>query len=136
MSLKTLLSAGFIFHAILGSFCMIPMSYAMESQIPHEDHEEIAMTPMTAVTSGHCAECMQAELSARHMPPMSPSCAGHCLSQAKDAAMGALFLSSPQVHFPVAIVQPISWKLQFGFTRSLVARPPDPISTQTIVLRV
>jgi len=136
MHTRMLLSAGFVFHTVLGSFCMIPMAYANESLLPHEDHEEVMMTLMTPIVPVHCTDCSISELHAEHSPPMTPLCAGHCLAQEKDAVMDALILSSLQVQSPLTTVQPIAWKLKFDSPQSFAARPPDAISTRMIVLRV
>ena len=136
MRLKALLSAGFIFHALIGNFCMMmPMAYAMESET-HDIHEEIAMTPVTLVSSVHCADCAKTKLSAEHVPLKTSSCAGHCLSQARNATISSFSLSLPQVPAPAAIPMTVAWAPPSDFRVALTARPPNTISTRTIILRL
>ena len=137
MSLKALLSTGFIFHALIGNFCMMmPMAYAMESPAMHDDHEEIAMTPVTLMSSVHCKDCTKTELTTEHASQPTSSCAGHCLSQTRNAAISAFSLSLLQVIAPAAIPMTVARTPPSDFRVVLTAGPPNAIATRTIVLRL
>lgn len=136
MSARVLLSAGFVFHALIGNFCMMmPMAYAMETET-HNDHEATMMTPVTQMSSVHCADCAITKLSAEHPSPATPSCTGHCLAQAKNAAVSSAPLSAPHMQAPAAIPVTVAWTPPSRFHTILALKPPNTVSTKTIVLRL
>lgn len=66
-------------NVVFGHFCMMPMVYAA---VPHDDQMEMVMTPMVPMSPAHCEHC--ASITKQEPPPMSATCAGHCLSKAND----------------------------------------------------
>ena len=113
----------------------VTMAHAREPQA-QDVHEELAMTPVTLMSSVHCADCAKTELSAEHTPLKTSSCAGHCFSQGRSTAIGAFPLSLPDVPAPVAMAITIAWTSAPDYRDVSNAGPPKAISTKTIVLRL
>jgi hypothetical protein len=149
MSFKVLLSAGFVFHTIIGNFCMMmPMAYAMESIATEnaveemEQVTEMVMTPVTPMTSLDCDGCVTIMRPRFHMPTMGggsmPCNDGHCLSWHTPSI--ATITHSPQNDPVQAAILPVSFsyahtmstsiydewntspRIQISFVRSIVLR--------------
>lgn len=131
MRLKTPLSFGFIVHAFLGNICMMPMAFAAEMPMPHEEHREMAMTPAVPMTPADCDGCM----TIRAVDGGSPSCAGRCLSQTTDttvrAAPSALQDTVAPVLSSITVVQDAPRE---AAVLPPATAPPVALQTRTIVL--
>lgn len=100
--------------------------------IPHEEHAEMAMTPMS---SAGCEHCLKEESDNVPMKGM-PCNGGHCLSQSIPQASIAIQTSSllAAVALPVGILLPPA-PLEISGSPNSTAPPSIPIVTDTIVLR-
>lgn len=133
MRMKMLVSIGFAAHVLIGNFCMMPMTGAAEMPMSHEEHAEMAMTPMSSADCEHCVKEQQVDDT-----PMKgmPCNGGHCLSQSVPLASTAIQASSflAAATFPVGIHLP-SAPLEISGSPNATAPPGIPIVTDTIVLR-
>lgn len=144
MRYKVLLSAEFIVHAIFGNFCMmmpatlslasgVPVAHAMESAT-HAMYGEMAITPITPMSSAHCIDCVTEEVTEQHAPPMTSSCTGHCLASAEDTATP--MLSFFVTHIAAPTLHLIAWMQSPSITKVHNVIPIPSFSTTTIVLRL
>lgn len=131
MSVKILTSIGFAAHVLLGNVCMMPMAGAAEMPVSHEEHMEMAMTPMSSVD---CEYCIKEQSNGVPMKGM-PCNGGHCLSKSVPQASTAIQASSllAAVTLPVGILLP-SAPLELHGSPNATAPPGVPVSTDTVVL--
>ncbi len=80
-----LLISAVLANAAIGHLCLMPMAFASEMPMAHNEAIEMVMTPMVPMSPMHCEHC--AKLVKVQPSPMNTSCAGHCFSQA-DGAVG------------------------------------------------
>ncbi|OGJ55074.1 hypothetical protein A3D11_03295 [Candidatus Peribacteria bacterium RIFCSPHIGHO2_02_FULL_49_16] len=136
MHLKIFVSLGFAVHALLGNFCMMPMAFAQEMPMQHEEHMEMAMTPLSLMSPIHCDHCVKVQ-SSGDQSERSVGCAGHCFSQANATKVTAQNFNAPHVVAASPIPITVAMTPQI---LSIVAPPattlPLSIHIDTIVLRV
>lgn len=85
--MNILLSIGFATNALLGNLCMAPMAFAEGMEMSHQQHMEIAMTPMVPMSSlpcDHCITVLPEDIQAQD--PIG--CTSHCISQANETRVG------------------------------------------------
>jgi hypothetical protein len=141
--MKMLLSIGLAAHAVIGNFCMMPMAFAQDMEMPHEEHMEMDMTPMDMtsmlpMSPVHCEHCAKMQQSSDSYHPQQQSgCAGHCFSQGHSTTTSTVSFNAPNI--VVAASMPITIALAPQIT-SVVAppatAPPLSIHIDTIVLRL
>lgn len=133
MILKVLASIGLTANILLGNVCMMPMAHA--EAMPHDQHEEMAMTPVEPMSPAHCEHCV-------HLSPEKPTqadggCAGHCLSKASESSQAVSSTTQPLLAgaaLPTATSLIVSLAhTDQGFTDS-TAPPSATLPTRTIVL--
>lgn len=130
---KGIISMAFVTHALVGSFCMMPLAAADAPQ-PAVQHEEMNMTPMDAMSHADCDHCEEQKQS---NDPVSSDCAGHCLAAASESMTSNTVSAQRQVH--AVIVNPIS-TVAFAFVEQphfidSSGRSPQKTVTRGIVLR-
>ncbi len=139
--MKMLLSTGLVAHAVLGNFCMMPMAFAQDMEMPHEEHMEMDMTPMDMtsmlpMSPIHCEHCAKMQSSDDYQPQQS-GCAGHCFSQSHSTTASTVSFNSP--HIVATASPPVTVAFAPQIT-SVVAppatAPPTNIHIDTIVLRL
>lgn len=129
MALKRLIALAFTTHALIGSFCMMPMASAM----PAEDHAE--MQNMDMMSHEDCPNCPHEEHESEKQMPCD---SGHCLSAHKSEASVSssvtIEIRTPVVSSVLLIAVPAptldqpSWQF-------IAEGPPPETGISTIVLR-
>ena len=137
MLVKILLSMAFVTHAVVGSFCMIPMAMPSDMPMSHDMHASATMmTPIAPMSRTDCDHCPHHE-EKKAVSQQSSSCAGHCLSQATANTQGNVVIGSAQLLAVLPTAIPIQW----GTTEDLLLQPninasPPFTSTNSVVLRL
>ena len=132
MMKKRFVALAFTTHALLGSFCMMPMAMAAPTDMPMA-HEE-NMTPMDAMSHQDCDRCPHQEQGAH---PSQSGCAGHCLTAASDNTAYSNPNSTQQT-LSVVISPPIPVvfaPVEVAVSGDEVSKPPEETGTRTVVLR-
>ena len=142
MSMKMLLSVGLAVHAIIGNFCMMPMAFAQDMEMPHGKHMEMDMTPMDMTSMSpmspvHCEHCAKMQSSDGYESKQQSGCAGHCFSQGHSTTANTAYFNTPLIVAATPMPFTIALAPQ---TTSVVAppatAPPTSIHIDTIVLRL
>lgn len=138
MSMRAIVSLGFIANGVLGNFCMLsmPQAFASDMPMPHEEHMEMTMTPMVPMSTSHCDHCAKVQSSDGDQSQQS-GCAGHCFSQAQSTTANAAFFNAPHIvaATPIPITVAFDPQISPGVTASAQS-PPTSIHIDTIVLRL
>ena len=121
--MKMLLSAGLVAHAVLGNFCMMPMAFAQEMEMPHQElgeHTEMNMTPMDGDQS-----------------QLQSGCAGHCFDQGHSTTASAASFNTPLIvaTTPMPIAVTLAPQI-ISVVAPHATAPPLSIHIDTIVLRL
>ena len=134
-------------NAVIGNLCMMPMALSLASDVPmalaqgmempHEEHMEMTMTPMLAMSPVHCEHCATVQPSDSDPSQQQSGCAGHCFSQAQSTTASTATFNTPHV----VAAAPIPIIVAFDPQTTSVVIPPalsPPISIHigTIVLRL
>ncbi len=140
--MKMFLSAGLAAHALLGNFCMMPMAFAQEMEMPHGEHMEMDMTrvdmiSMSPMSPAHCEHCAKMRTSHGDQMPQQSGCAGHCLSQVPSTTAGtATFnISSVIAVHSIPITIDLAPQPELVLVPPATA-PPTSLHTKTTVLRL
>lgn len=126
---KKLVALAFGLHAVIGSFCTMPMANAM----PVEEHKD--MQNMSMMSHEDCPDCPHEEHESEKQMPCD---SGHCLSAHKSEATGsssvAIEMRTPVVSsvLLVAVPEPILDQPSWQF---IAEGPPPETGISTIVLR-
>ncbi len=143
MSMKMLLSAGLVAHAVIGNFCMMPMAFAQDMEMPHEEHMEMDMTPMDMtsmlpMSPVHCEHCAKMQQSMDgYQSQQQSGCAGHCFSQGHSTTASTASFNTPLI--VAATPMPITVALapqMISVVAPDATAPPLSIHIDTIVLRL
>lgn len=144
MRLRALTTVGFAAYILLGNICMMlmPQSFgndvlmAATASMPekHEDHGAMSMA-LVVPFSVHCEDCEEISIAKEHAG-RGVSCAGHCLTQAKQNALAGFTLG-----VPLDVSAHTNPLMDLGSSVETTMRPlamaPPPISrVGTIVLRL
>lgn len=126
---KRLIAMAFGLHAVIGSFCMMPMANAM----PVDDHTE--MQNMSVMSHEDCDNCPHEEHQSEKKTPCD---SGHCLSAHKSEASVSssvtIEMRMPAVSsvLQIAVPEPTLDQPSWQF---VAEGPPPETGISTIVLR-
>lgn len=129
MRIRILFTAGFIANALLGSFCMMPMTNVMAA----EDHTE--MESMSTMSHEDCDNCPHEEHGSEKKMPCD---SGHCLSAHKSETSVSpsvtIEMRTPALSsaLTISVPEPI---LDQPLWQFIAEGPPPETGISTIVLR-
>jgi hypothetical protein len=134
---QTFLASALISHIAFGQLCMVPMTFAQVTPMPHEEHMAMAMTPVAPMSADRCDHCMEVQSNDGDQSQQQAGCAGHCLALANTTRAMAITFRLPVV--VTATLLPVR-VFDVPATASFIAppamAPPIALHIDTTILRL